>query len=131
MSVVKTNLKWKKLEEILLDIEITLNNRSLCCLEDDIQFPIVTPNTLVYGENMYNLGDYIESVKGDLWKRAKYIRKCKNNAWKRWKNEYLKSLHEKHNMQSKKQKVPPLSTGDVVIIEGPERNTEIIGLLAL
>ena len=29
--------------------------------------------------------DYIESVKGDLWKRAKYIRKCKNNAWKRWK----------------------------------------------
>ena len=46
-------------------------------------------------------------------------------------NEYLKSLHEKHNMQSKKQKVPPLSTGDVVIIEGPERNTEIIGLLAL
>ena len=25
-------------------------------------------------------------------------------------------------MQSKKQKVPPLSTGDVVIIEGPERN---------
>ena len=46
-------------------------------------------------------------------------------------NEYLKSLHEKHNMQSKKQKVPPLSTGDVVIIEGPERNTEIIRLLAL
>ena len=36
--------------------------------------------------------------------------------------EYLKSLREKHNMQSKKQNFPPLSTGDVVIIEGPERN---------
>ena len=81
-SVGKANLKWNKLEEILLDIEITLNNRSLCCLEDDIQFPIVTSNTLVYGENMYNLGDYIESVKGDLWKRAKFIRKCKTTHGK-------------------------------------------------
>ena len=130
-SVGKANLKWKELEEILLDIENTLNNRPLCYLEDDIKFPIVTRNTLVYGENTYNLGDDIESVKCDLRKRANYIRKCKNNAWKRWKNEYLKSLHEKHNVQSKKQKVPPLSTGDVVIIEGPERNTEIIGLLQL
>ena len=82
----------------------------------------MTRNTLVYGENTYNLGDDIESVKCDLRKRANYIRKCKNNAWKRWKNEYLKSLREKHNMQSKKQKLPPLSTGDVVIIDGPERN---------
>ena len=45
-----------------------------------------------------------------------------DNAWKRRENEYLKSLHEKHNMQIKKQKLPPLSTRDVVIIEGPERN---------
>ena len=121
-SVGKANLKLKELEEILLDIEITLKNRPLCYLEDDIKFPIVTRNTLVYGENTYNLGDDIESVKCDLRKRAKYIRKCKNNAWKRWKNEYLKSLREKHNMQSEKQKLPPLSTGDVMIIDGPERN---------
>ena len=120
--VGKANLKWNEFEEILLDIENTLNNRSLCYLEDDIQFPFVTPNILVYGECMYNLGDDIESVNGDLRKRAKYIKICKNNAWKRWKNEYLKSSREKHNMQSKKQNFPPLSTGDVVIIEGPERN---------
>ena len=86
------------------------------------QFPIVTPNTLVHGEDMYNLGDDIDSVNGDLRKQAKYIRRCKENAWKRWKNEYLKSLREKHNMQSKKKRLPPLSTGEVVIIEGPERN---------
>ena len=105
-SVGKANLKWNKLEEILLDIENTLNNRPFCYLEDDIQFPIVTPNTFVYGEDMYNLGDDIDSVNGDLRKRATYIR-CKNNAWKKCKNEYLKSFREKHNMQSKKQKLPP------------------------
>ena len=71
---------------------------------------------------MYNLGDDTESEKGHLRKRAKYIRKYKNSAWKRWKNEYLKSLREKHNMQTKKQNLPSLSTGDVMIIEGPERN---------
>ena len=51
---------------------------------------------------MYNLGDDIDSVNGDLRKRAKYIRRCKDNG----------SLREKHNMQSKKQKLPPLSTED-------------------
>ena len=82
-SVGKANLKWNELEEILLDIENTLNNRPLCYLEDDIHFPIVTPNTLLYGEDMYNLGDDIDLVNGDLRKQAKYIRSCKNNAWKR------------------------------------------------
>ena len=85
-SVGKPNLKWNELEEILLDIGNTLNNRPLCYLEDDIQFPIVTPNTSVYGEDMYNLGDDIDSMNSDLRKRAKYIRRCKNNAWKRRKN---------------------------------------------
>ena len=85
-SVGKANLISNELEEILLDIENTLNNRPLCYLKDHIQFPIVTPNTLVYGKDMYNLGDDIDSVNGDLRKRAKYIRMCKNNAWKRWEN---------------------------------------------
>ena len=76
-SVGKANLKWNELEEMLLDIENILNNRPLCYLEDDIQFPIVTPNTLVqYGEDMYILGDGIDTVNGDLMKQAKYIRRC-------------------------------------------------------
>ena len=69
-----------------------------------MQFPVGTPNTLVYGEDMYNLGDGTDPVNGDLRKRAKYIRRCKHSAWKRWKNEYLKYLREKNNMQGKKQK---------------------------
>ena len=61
-------------------------------------------------------------MNGDLRKRAKYIRRCKGNTWKRWKNEYLKSLREKHNIQSEKQKPSPLSTRDIVITKGPKRN---------
>ena len=67
-SAGKANLKSKEREDILLDFKNTLNNRTLCYLEDDIQFPIVTPNTLVYGEDIYILGDDIDSVNSDLRK---------------------------------------------------------------
>ena len=37
------HLRWHKLEEVILDVETTLNNRPLGYLEDDIQMPILTP----------------------------------------------------------------------------------------
>ena len=37
------NLKWNELEEIIIDVETTLNSRPLCYVEDDIQLPLLTP----------------------------------------------------------------------------------------
>ena len=37
------HLRWHKLEEVILDVETTLNKRPLGYLEDDIQMPILTP----------------------------------------------------------------------------------------
>ena len=68
---------------MLLDIEITLNNQSLNYLEDDIQFPVLTSNTLVFGEETFNLEEDINMLEGDLWKRVKYVKKSKDNAWNR------------------------------------------------
>ena len=34
----KTNLSWQEVEDVLFDVEITLNNRPLNYLEDDIDF---------------------------------------------------------------------------------------------
>ena len=45
----KSKLTWNELEEVLLDIEITLNNRPLSYVEDDIQLPILTPQTMTIG----------------------------------------------------------------------------------
>ena len=101
----------------MLDIEITLNNRPLNYLEDDIQFPFLTPYTLAFGDEKFNLEE-----EGDLQKRAKYVKKCKNSAWNRWKEEYLKSLREKHNMRFRKENRPTLAIGDVVMIKGEEQN---------
>ena len=74
------------------NLSLTLNNRPLNYLEDDIQFPVLTSNTLVYGEETFNLEETINLIEGDLRKSAKYIKKCKDNKWNRWKGEYLKSL---------------------------------------
>ena len=32
-------LRWNELQEVLLDVEITLNNRPLSYVEDDVQMP--------------------------------------------------------------------------------------------
>jgi hypothetical protein len=37
-------LTW---EDVLLDIEITLNNRPLSYIEDDLENPVLTPNSLM------------------------------------------------------------------------------------
>ena len=47
-TIGKNSLTWYELEEVLMDIEITLNNRPLSYVEDDIQMPILTPNTMIY-----------------------------------------------------------------------------------
>ena len=45
----RVNLSQREFEEIVLDMEVTLNNRPLMYVEEDIQMPMLTPNTLLYG----------------------------------------------------------------------------------
>ena len=44
----KANLTKQELEEVILDTEINLNNLPLMYIDDDIQFPVLTPNILIY-----------------------------------------------------------------------------------
>ena len=99
-----------------------LNNRPLNYLEDDVQFLVLTSNTLAFGQRTFKLNEDINRLEGDLQKRATYVKKCKDNAWNRWKGEYLESLQEKHNMRCRKENRPALANGNVVIIKGEERN---------
>ena len=39
---------WKELEEVLLDVEITLNNRPLGYVKDDIKLPVLILNSMLY-----------------------------------------------------------------------------------
>ena len=94
----RANLTEKEFEEIVLDIEVTLNNRPLMHVEEDIQMPLLTPNTLQYGQPLLVPEEDLDKDVPKIRRQQRYINKCKDAAWTRWKKEYLKALRERHNM---------------------------------
>ena len=117
----KATLSWRELEEVLLDIENTLNNRPLTYVEDDVEYPVLTPNVLIIGQNLSLPDQNPETENKDLHTRFNYIRKCKEAAWFRWRKEYIKSLRERHNMKTK----DPMSLakiGEIVTVHSDDRN---------
>ena len=46
----------------MLDIELTLNNRPMTYVEDDVQLPLLTPNTLIHGMNIVNLEEASDNI---------------------------------------------------------------------
>ena len=120
-TVGNGTLTWSELQDVLLDVEVALNNRPLSYVED-IQLPLLTPNLLQLGRpNLLPEPEYHQQENPDLRKRARYLAKCKDVVWKRWSTEYLRGLHERHNMKHN-QRQQSLSKGDVVMIKGEEKN---------
>ena len=79
-------LKLNELEEILLNMEITLNNRLLSYVEDDVQLPLLTPNMMLLGQKNALLEQEVTRIKDkDLRRRTKYLQRCRDNLWRRWK----------------------------------------------
>ena len=103
-SLGKTNLRWNELESVLLDVEVNLNNQPLTYIEDNIQYPILTPNSMLLGRYTVMLEEDLEEEDDrNSWKKCqKYIARCKDAAWRRWKREYLTALRERqHDTQDK------------------------------
>ena len=121
-AIGKAKLTWKELESVLFDIEITLNNRPLGYIEDDIHTPILTPNFVIPGQPNFRLDGDVENTEDcDLKKQAKYICSCKDRVRSRWTKEYLRDFREQHNLVHNSKKLK-LKEGDVVIIQGDEKN---------
>ena len=80
----KTSLSWNELEAVLLDLEVKLNNRPLIYIEYDIQYPILTPNSMLLSRDTVMLEEYPEEEQDDdrnSWKkRQKYIVRYKDAA---------------------------------------------------
>ena len=117
----RANLSKKGFEEIVVDIEVTLNNRPLMYVEEDIQMPVLTPNTLLYGQPLLVPEEDLDEDFPEMKRRQRYLNKCKDAAWTRWTKEYLKALRERGNMllQAKEMQI---SLGDIVLIKGDEKH---------
>ena len=121
-SIGSSMLTWNELEEVLLDIELTLNNRPLIYVEDNVQLPVLTPNTFLHEMNVVNLEEASDKIdEYELRKRSSYLQKRKEKTWTRWRSTYLKALCEQHNLKHKSHDIP-ISKGDVVLIKDEEKN---------
>ena len=118
-TVDKSKLELHELAKFLTDTETSLNNRPLTYIEEDTEFPVLPPNSLVLGQQLIIPNEDIKDK--DLRKGQKYIQKCKEASWKRWRSEYLISLRERHNLKHRK-KESDVKVGEVVVIKGEARN---------
>ena len=88
-------LKFSELEEVILDAEVALNNRPLSYVEDDLQFPVLMPNVMMFGKDkVLSTEDLNQIVDHYLRKRARYLECCKQAIWNRWHAEYIRALRE-------------------------------------
>ena len=92
----KAKFTKQKLEEVIVDIEINLNNRPLIYTDDDIQY---SPNILIHGQPSTIPEEQFDHDKEVIKKRQRYIKRYKDAAQNRWNTEYLRSLRERHNMK--------------------------------
>ena len=105
-----------------MDVEITLNNRPLGYMEDDVELLVLTPNFLLLRQsNILPEMNPSGIEDADLRKRGRYLLKCKEALWRRWSREYVKALRERHNIihQTRKMKI---KAGEVVLVKSEERN---------
>ena len=76
-------LTWDELTEVLLDVEIAMNNRPLNCMEEDVQLPTLTPNSMLFITPNYlpELKAYHEEDLS-LRKRSKFLKRTKEEMWR-------------------------------------------------
>ena len=98
-------------------MEVTLNNRPLSYVEEDVQMAILTPSSLMYYQsNMVPEEDVDDIEDRYLRKKARHLNRCKDMVWKRWQDEYVRGLRERH--QCIKGKEAELKVGDIMLIKG-------------
>ena len=114
-SLKKWPVRKASAPELVLCVEVTLNNRPCSYLEDDIQLPVLTRNSMPESPAH-------QLPERDVRKPAKFLLKCKEAMWKWWTSEYVRSLREQHRQAGGKQTPCPLKVGDVVIIEDSSKN---------
>ena len=61
-------------------------------IDDDIQFPILTPNILMHRQPIAIPKEQFNDDDKIIKNQQRYIKLYKDTTWKRWNKEYLRSL---------------------------------------
>ena len=65
-SITKSLWAWS----VFLDVKINLNNRRLRCIEEDLEYSVLTPNSMILGRDIKLPDDSPEEEEiSDNWKK--------------------------------------------------------------
>ena len=81
---------FSEVEEILLNVDCTMNNWPLCYQGEDIEHQVIAPYALLQG----NPAVMLEEDLGKMPSECKILLKSKRHFRKWWMNRYLHALEE-------------------------------------
>ena len=91
-------------------------------MEDDPQLPVLTPNSLLFGQpNLLPELEHHHLESPDLRRRAKYLKQCKDAMWRRWTDDYLRVLRKQHRLKHPGSQ-SDIAVGDMMLVNDDERN---------
>ena len=114
-------LSFSELEEVLLDVEQTMNNRPLAYQGEEFEEPVLTPNILLRGKNSPIVEEDLEMVGEKITKRAAFVQRSKEQLRKRFLREYVHALDERRrSVMIAAENLP--KTGGVVLLKGDTKD---------
>ena len=118
----KSLLTFQELEEVLLDVGMTMNNRPLVYQGEEFEKPVLTPNTLLRGEPIPILEEDLENVgEEDVNIRMRFLEKSKQHLQKRFMKEYVHALEERQQRaEGNIEKIPNI--GEVVLLKSEAKD---------
>ena len=119
-------LTFPELEEVLLDVECTMNNRPLCYQGEEFEHQVITPNILLRGKPEVLLEEDLDKLAQgtQLTKRIIFTRKSKEQLRKRWISEYLYALEERKRQFGGGADIIP-KTGAIVLLKEDTKNKSL------
>ena len=70
-SIRRSQMTYYELEEMQLDVEINLNNRSLTYVVDDIQLNVLTTNSMIVGRDVRTINSTADGDSDEWTKRQR------------------------------------------------------------
>ena len=61
-------------------------------IDDDVQFPVLTPNILLHGQPITIPEEQFDDDDKIIKNQQRYTKLCKDTTWNRWNKEYLRSF---------------------------------------
>jgi hypothetical protein len=106
---------------ILQGAKLPLHKRESNVESSQEEEKILTPNTMLWGQNSYALGDLSEEEdRNEVGSPYKRLTMARQHAWSRWQRKYIHGLMEYHRVNKSTSPVPEI--GEIVLIVGDEKN---------